>query len=260
MYPSEPAILAALSSYRAHISSHNHRAFEVIIPDITAADPDDPDLFESDEEMEEARLDFTSQLVGDHHGTHPPITRPSDVLTHWEALAPQLGLDGVTVNYDTAWRDGMRDVYKRGVIRGLNERCSGTVTMWEFPSDLAVVLQHVDSLVGPGWYKYREQHESVVFFEGLVCDGGPGGNFLEDLVSRRVRTASEIINRTVGLGEDRPRDVDDERGWSWRYVACLGQFGTHVFENVVKLLEWYKSYGEPREADWGVSAGEVFQA
>ncbi|KAI2464118.1 hypothetical protein F4781DRAFT_425814 [Annulohypoxylon bovei var. microspora] len=259
MSPSEPAILAALSSYRTHIGSHNHHAFSAIIPDINAADPDDPDLFELDEELEEVRLEFTLQLVGDGHDTRPPITRPSDVLTHWEVLAPQLALDGVSVYHDVSWRDEMRDVYKRGVMRGLNERCSGPVTTWEFPGDLAVILQHVDSLEGPGWYKYREEHESVIFFEGWVRDGGPG-DLTEEIALGRVKTAGEIIDRTVGLGEDRPKDAGEERGWSWRYVACLGQFGTYVFEDVVELLEWYKSYGEPREEDWGVSTEEVFQA
>ncbi|KAK6953666.1 hypothetical protein Daesc_005971 [Daldinia eschscholtzii] len=282
MHPSEPGILAALSLYRTHIGTHNHRAFSAIIPDIEAADPDDPDLFESDEELEEARLEFTLRLVGYGHDTRPPITHPSDVLTHWEALAPQLALDGVSVYHDASWRNEMRDVYTRGVIRGLNERCSDSVTAWEFPSDLAVVLQHVDSLEGPGWYKYREDHESVIFFEGWVRDGG-ADDLTEDIAVGRVRTAREIIDRTVGLGEEyeivggwacgekgneatcyavysRPRGTAGEQGWSWRYVACLGQFGTHVFENVVELLEWYKSYGEPREEDWGVSAEGVFQA
>ncbi|OTB10948.1 hypothetical protein K445DRAFT_27146 [Daldinia sp. EC12] len=260
MHPSEPIILAALSLYRTYIGTHNHRAFSAIILDIDAADPDDPDLFESDEELEEARLEFTLRLIGDGHDTRPPITHPSDVLTHWEALAPQLALDGASVYHDASWRNEMRDIYTRGVIRGLNERCSNTVTAWEFPSDLAVVLQHVDSLEGPGWYKYRKDYESVIFFEGWVRDGG-AGDLMEETALGRARTAGEIIDRTVGLGEDRPRGTArEQQGWSWRYVACLGQFGTHVFENVVELLEWYKSYGEPREEDWGVSAEEVFQA
>ncbi|KAI5924549.1 hypothetical protein F4810DRAFT_129685 [Camillea tinctor] len=278
----EPAILAALLSYRAHIGNRNHLAFSAIIPQIQAAGPGDPDLFESDEELEAARLEFTLQLVGEGRDTRPSITRPSDVLTHWEDLAPQLTLDGASVYYDASWRDWMRDVYIRGVLRGLNERCSGHVTTWEFPSDLTVVLQYVDSLEGPGWHKYREEHESVVFLEGWVNDRGLG-DLTEEIAAGRVRTASEIINQTVGLGEEyeiaggwacgekgneatcyavysRPQHEGEKRGWSWRYVTCLGQFGTHVFQHVIELLEWYKSYGEPREEDWGVTADEVFQA
>lgn len=57
----------------------------------------------------------------------------------------------------------------------------------------------------------------------------------------------------------RPRGAGEDRDWSWYYVACLGQFGTQVFDNVVDLLEWYKSYGEPHEDEWSVSAEEIFQ-
>ncbi|KAI1404278.1 hypothetical protein F4819DRAFT_483672 [Hypoxylon fuscum] len=107
------------------------------------------------------------QLVSNGHDTRPPITRPSDVLTHWEDLAPQLAFDGAS----------------------------------EFPADLAVVLQYVDSLEGPEWHKYREEHESVNFFEGWVCDGGLG-DLTEEIASEQVRTAGEIIDQTVGLGRN----------------------------------------------------------
>ncbi|KAI1138323.1 hypothetical protein F5Y05DRAFT_35631 [Hypoxylon sp. FL0543] len=282
MAPPLTAVLAALLSYRTHISSLNHRAFSAVVPEVEAAVPEDPDLFESDEELEEARFEYILGLVGGVVDTRPPITRPSDVLTHWDVLAPQLALDGASVYHDASWRDQMRDAYMRGVLRGLNERCPDLATTWEFPADLADVLQHVDSLQGPGWYKYRDEHESVIFFEGWVHDGGPG-DLVENVAAGRVRTAGEIIGKTVGIGEDyeiaggwacgekgneascyvvygRRRDAGEDRGWSWRYVACLGQFGTLVFENVAELLEWYKSYGEPQEDDWSVSAEEVFQA
>ncbi|KAI1465657.1 uncharacterized protein F4812DRAFT_105414 [Daldinia caldariorum] len=279
--PTEPIILTALSSYRTHIGTQNYRASSAIIPDIKAADPEDPELFDSEEEVEELRLEFTLNIVGASHDTRPPITHPSDLLTHWDALAPQLALDGAAVDPDASWRDKMRDVYKQGVLRGLNERCTGTVTTWEFPSDLAVVLQHVDSLEGPGWYKYRDNHKTLIFFEGWVRNRGMG-DLTEEIVLEQVRTAGEIIERTVGLEDEyeiaggwvcsekgneatcyvvysRPQDADREQRWSWRYVASLGQFGTHVFENIVELLEWYQSYEEIPEVDWSVSAEEVFQ-
>ncbi|KAK8091918.1 hypothetical protein PG997_002279 [Apiospora hydei] len=138
MSPAEPEILAALASYREHIGSRSHHALSAMIPEIQAADPDDPELFESDEEWEEARLDFVLRL------------------------ASQLALDGASVSHDAVWRDRMRGVYVRGVLQGLNERCSsGLITAWEFPADLAIVLERVDSLEGPGWPMYREEHESV---------------------------------------------------------------------------------------------------
>lgn len=277
----ESAILDALSSYRKRIGSHNHRAFSAIIPEIEATVPEDPNLFDSDEKLEQARLQFTLRLIGDGENTHPQVTRPSDVLSHWEDLAPQVALAGASVDHDAGWRDEMRDVYTRGVMRGLNERCPGLVPTWEFPADLDAVLKHVDSLEGPGWHKYREDHESVVFFEGWAR-GGRTGDLTEDFAARLVRTADEIIDETVGVGEEyeiaggwacsekgneatcyavysRPKDAGGDRDWSWRYVASLGQFGTQIFQDVVELLEWYKSYGEPKEEYWGVTAEEVFQ-
>lgn len=288
MPPTEPAILAALSAYRTHIGCLNRRAFSAMIPEIEAIDPEEPDLFESTEELDEARLKFVLRLI-DHHPPaelHPAITRPSDLLTHWDTLTPQLVLDGAAVHPDTSWRDEMRDMYKEGVLRGLNEQCPlpapgaagdrPPLDAWEFPADLAVVMQHVDSLEGPGWPQFREHNETVIFFERWLP-------WREDL-AERVRTPDEIADETGDLGDDyviaggwacgmigneatcyvvycRPRDVRGEeqtRGWSWRYVADLGQYGTHVYEDVVELLEWYKSYSEPREQEWSVHSGEVF--
>lgn len=123
----ESAILDALSSYRKRIGSHNHRAFSAIIPEIEATVPEDPDLFDSDEKLEQTRLQFSLRLIGNGENTHPQVTRPSDVLSHWEDLAPQVVLAGASVDHDAGWRDEMRDVYPRGVMRGLNERCPGIV-------------------------------------------------------------------------------------------------------------------------------------
>ncbi|KAF7535867.1 hypothetical protein G7054_g5002 [Neopestalotiopsis clavispora] len=278
-------VLAALSAYRAHIGSRNHRAFSALVPDIQAAEPDDPDLFDSSEELEEARLEFAKRLVGGDGNTEPQITDPSDILTHWDVLAPQLALDGGSVHHNTAWRQEMRDRYMRGVVRGLRERCSDAVTTWEFPADLAIILQHLDSLEGPGWWMHRDQGERVIFLEGWgTHDTGPD-DLAEQRAAARVRTAAEILNQTVfetvfedgheiaggwACGEKgneavcfamycRPRGTAEEHDWSWFYVTSLGQSGTLVFPSVVELLDWYKSYGEPTEEDWSVSAEEVFQ-
>lgn len=299
----EPAdILAALASYRDHISRRNHATFSAMVPEIEAADPHDPDLFEYDGELEESRLTYLLDVVGgDNHDHHPPITSPSDILTHWAALAPQLALDGASVCRDAAWRDEMRGRYVRGVLRGLDERCRSSSelvsTTWEFPADLAVLLRHVDSLEGPGWYKYREECETVVFLEGWVrtAVGRPSDDQTEERFAALVKTPEEIDEGTGGeLAEEyeiaggwacgekgneatcyvvysRPRenrDVDagvneneneeERRRWSWRYVASLGQYGMEVFEDVVQLLDWYKSYDEPREEDWDVTVEDVF--
>ncbi|KAK8076621.1 hypothetical protein PG994_003893 [Apiospora phragmitis] len=262
MYPPEPDILAALASYREHIGSLSHRALSAMISQIRVAIPDDPDMFESEEEAEEDRLAFLLRVVGGGEDTRPPITCLSDLLTHWEALAPQLALDGAAVCCDTAWRDEMRSVYVRGVLQGLNERCgSELVATWGFPADLAVLLQHVDSLEGLGWHRHRDENERAIFLEVWVRNDGQSGPTgpTEETAAALVRTPGEIAEWTVGFEEDRPRDDGEDRSWSWRYVAALGQFGTKVFEDLVELLErWYKTHGEPREEDWDVSAEEVF--
>ncbi|KAH9904529.1 hypothetical protein F4778DRAFT_732802 [Xylariomycetidae sp. FL2044] len=285
MAPSQPTILAALSAYRTHIGLLNHRAMSIMMPEIEAAIPEDAELFESEDELNECRLEFALRLIGADHATRPAITRPSDVLEHWEDLAPQVALDGAFVSRDADWRNAMRDTYMQGVVRGLNARCSDLVTRWEFPGDLAVVLDNVDSLHGPGWYKYRDEHETVVFFEGWAPDRVAAYRLTVDHVAGKVRTADEIVGDTVGVGEryeiaggwvcgdigneakcyvvysrDRERAGEGEKeDWSWRYVACLGQFGTLVFGDVVELLEWYRSHQEPQMEDWSIDADEVFQ-
>lgn len=302
MSVSETVIFDALSSYRAHIGNVNHRAFSAMVPRIEAAEPDDPDLFESIEEVEEARLDFTLSLVGappppagpgyNPHGpgTRPPLRRPLDVLTYWGEVAPQLALDGGAVHFDHAWRDAMREIYKRGIMRGLNERCGAipgdTTAAWQFPADLDVIMRHVDSLEGPGWRKYRQERGMAVFFDGWIRDGGgPGEMLTEERVGERVRTAQEIANDVQRLDEEfeiaggwacglkgsesacyavyvRPKveGENEKRDWSWCYVANLGQFGTRLFRDAVEMLEWYTSYSEPSEEDWeaAVSAEELF--
>lgn len=277
MPPSEAEVLNALSLYRKHIRDANHRAFSALIPMVEEATPDDPDWFESEEELEEARLAFIHDILGTHpQGVQPPITRPSDVLTHWDELVPQLSLDGTLVSRDASWREEMRGIYMRGVLKGLNEKCSGLVSDWEFPPDFAVILKHADSLEGPGWYRFREWSEAVIFFQF------EGGSVTEDMVAEQVRAPDEITDQLGFLKEDyeiagawrcgdagdeatshimysRPRAAGEEGGWSWRYVACLGQYGINVYENVVKLLEWYKSYREPRdESDWNITDLDVF--
>ncbi|KAH8163054.1 hypothetical protein CIB48_g5199 [Xylaria polymorpha] len=182
--PEPGAIVSALMAYRTYVGNRTHQAFSAIIPEIVAAIPDDPDLFESAEELEEARLDFTLQLVGD---SHPLIVSPSDILMHWDDLAPQLGLDGTMVHHDPERRERMRAAYTRGVVRGLTERCPGVEWEWEFPADLAIVLQHVDALVGPGWYQYRERRGIAIFLEGWIGVDGEEEEVIENRIAARVK-------------------------------------------------------------------------
>ncbi|KAI0906868.1 hypothetical protein F4824DRAFT_363635 [Ustulina deusta] len=272
---SESAVLSALAAYREHIASVNHRAMSVLIPQIETVTADDPDLFDSPEEETDARLQYTLRLIGaPQANTQPPIERSPDVLRHWAIVAPQVGLDGATAHLDLAWRAEMRDAYTAAVLRGL-ERIECPTGTWTLPADFRVVMRHVDSLEGPGWRLLRDMSERLIFWKGW---GVPG--FVDaDQEEKSVRSGRDIINKTVGIDDEydvaggwacgsgneatcylmysRLKGGED---WSWRYVASLGQFGTEVFNDVVALLHWYKTYGEPSEGDFDVTADEVFQA
>lgn len=169
---------------------------------------------------------------------------------HWEALAPQLALDGASVCRDGAWRDEMRGRYVRQVLQGLHERCGSERVggIWEFPADLAVVLRHVDSQEGPGWHKYRYEQESLVFLEGWVRDAGQRDPPAEQTAATLVRTPGEIIESKAPFGYEyeiaggwacsetggeatcyvvysRPRDAaggeEEERRWDSTARKCL---------------------------------------
>lgn len=270
------AVLAALATYRAHISQANRHAMEVMIPQIEAADVGDPDLFESLEEMEEMRLDFMRMLLGSN--TEPSIQRPSDVLTHWDAIIRQVALDGATVGIDSAQRDEKRQVYRSAVLEGVSHLDAACPTgQWALPLDFEVLMKEVDSLEGPGWYRYRETG-NLIFWEGWAARSG-----IHDTPERirgRVKDGQSICSKTQGVQEN--YDVvggwelgsgnestcyaiycRSKRGkgqsWSWRYVASLGQFGERIFDDLASVLDWYKSYMEPGERDFEIMAAEVFE-
>ncbi|KAF3061328.1 hypothetical protein GL218_04302 [Daldinia childiae] len=119
--PSESDILSALTAYREHISTVNYRAMKAIIPQIEAADMEDLDLWSYPEEEEESRLEFVYGLFGlaGASDTNPPIKRASDILEHWDVLAPQLALDGAALHFDPAWRATQRKAYLAAVMEGL---------------------------------------------------------------------------------------------------------------------------------------------
>ncbi|RYC62019.1 hypothetical protein CHU98_g4203 [Xylaria longipes] len=253
---SESVVLSALAAYREHITGVNRRALSTLIPQIETLTLDEPDLFESPEEETEVRLQYALRLVGaPRANTQPPIKRPSDILHHWAVIAPQIALDAPAV------------------LSGL-ERIECPTNTWTLPADFGIVMRHVDSLEGPGWRMLREMSERLIFWEGW----GMAGFVDVDRVEQSVRSGDDIINTTVGINDEyevaggwacgrgneatcyvmysRCKGGED---WSWRYVADLGQYGTEVFDHIVALLDWYKTYDEPSENDFKVTAGEVFQ-
>ncbi|KAF3061329.1 hypothetical protein GL218_04302 [Daldinia childiae] len=278
--PSESDILSALTAYREHISTVNYRAMKAIIPQIEAADMEDLDLWSYPEEEEESRLEFVYGLFGlaGASDTNPPIKRASDILEHWDVLAPQLALDGAALHFDPAWRATQRKAYLAAVMEGLG-RIECPTGKWELPQDWLFLIEHVDSLEGPGWYRLRDHCEMLIFWQGW---GAFGSYIRAEGWMRRCVTGEKILELTAYEFEDKYEIAGglesgqgnasvcyimysrlkegENRDWSWRYVTTRGQFGVDVFENVVELLDWYKNRSQPRESDCYITAEEVFQA
>ena len=274
---SETDILSALATYREHIGRVNHRAMSTLIPQIEAASMDDPDLFECPEEEEEMCVEYVLGLVGaSKHSTRPPIERTSDLLKNWDVLAPQLALDGASVNADSEWRAANRKAYTSAILQGLGRFGCPTGT-WALPRDFEILMRHVDSLEGPGWYMFRDIGEKLVFWEGW---GQSEYGVRDESVKARCKSGQCIIEHTVEVDEDydvaggwacgekgnestcyaiysRPKGGKSEV-WSWRYVAFMGQFGTRIFEDIIAVLDWYHQRGQPTEEEFTVTAEEVF--
>ncbi|KAH7117451.1 hypothetical protein EDB81DRAFT_892313 [Dactylonectria macrodidyma] len=271
----EADILAALGRYRAYIAEVNHRAMSTILPTVETARIDNPGLFESPEEEEEARLDFFDRLIDPPSDVQPPIERPSDVLVHWDSVVSQLSLDGTSVNADPEWRATMRDMYRSAILDGLG-RLECPTGQWMLPLDFEILMRHVDSLEGHGWAKLRDETERLIFWAGW---GGPGsGSETHELIQKRVMAGQTIVGKTHGFynydiaggwlsGEGRESRVyvaytrpkgDESQGWSWRYLVTLGQFGSESFDDIMAVLDWYKHHSELDEVEFEVTAEEIF--
>ncbi|KAF4448960.1 fad binding domain-containing [Fusarium albosuccineum] len=276
-HPAESLVLDALSEYRARIGEANRRAMSILIPQIEAADMGDPELFESPEEEEEMRIAFVHHFLG-VGSTDPPIKRASDVLDNWDSLVSQLSLDGVTVDPDPEWRATQHEKYRSAILECLSHLECPT-GQWALPSDFEVLMQHVDSLDGPGWYRLRDHGERIVFWPGWGLHGdshSPG-----ERIQKKVRTGQAITDWVRELEEYdvaggwecsahgnesycyafycRPKG-DENQGWSWRYAASMGQFGNELFDDLVAVLKWNTRNVEVTGHDLEITAEEVFQS
>ena len=279
--PTKSEILDALADYRKHILEHNRRVFaQLVLEAETAEAPADFD----NETIAEARREFMyNQLcVSRPHrlAADDPrrINVPRDVLDRWDDLAavPELALDGTTAEGGEggAQRAAVsREQYRAGIEAGLRgmggEEVAGQLQL-QFPADFAVLMEHVNSLEGPGWPLYRENGQQVRFWDGLGEMG--------DAVAERVWTDLEGLKAKAGekswdvlagwecgIGPDATcfvvyyRDLEDQQkaDWRWRYVVQLGPF-SEVLDNVVELLDWYKTFNEPVLEDIDLVYGRVF--
>ncbi|KAI1460212.1 hypothetical protein F4805DRAFT_418616 [Annulohypoxylon moriforme] len=273
--PTEATILAALDTYRKRVGQLNHRNMSILIPQIESVKADDPDLFESPEEEEEARLEYLLRILDtSQEDTQPPISRPSDLLKNWDVLAPQLSLDGVCITLDPEQRGAKREAYKSGILRGLAQFECPTGT-WTFPPDFEILMQHVDSLEGHGWPQRREWDGYYIFWEGW----GPRSHH-GDFKNIGEKCMSEEAIHKLGFDEydvaagfecgiglakftvvmySRLKGDTREDGWMWRYGAWMGQFGFEVYDDIVSFLEWYQRYNEREGEGLTLTAQDVFE-
>ncbi|KAI5925836.1 hypothetical protein F4810DRAFT_708348 [Camillea tinctor] len=273
--PTESEIIDALDDYRNHILEHNTKVFMLLVHVAeTAEAPEDFD----DEEIAEMRREFMwDQLCVSRPESLPTddprlITVPSDVLRWWDDIVaiPELALDGTVVIEAECQRAAWREEYRAGIEAGLRAMGGQAAKLW-FPDDFAVIMEHVDSLEGPGWPLYREHYQQVCFWNGL--------GETADAVAERVWTDPEALKRKVGRrswdvlagwecgrGADATcfivyfRDQEDQRigYWWWRYVVHLGP-DVYIFDSVVQLLGWYKTFREPALEFVDFIAGRVFE-
>lgn len=274
--PTEAEILGALADYRKHVLEHNKKVFMQLVHEAETAEIPE-DLDDDEETVAEMRREFMyHQLCVSRPDSLAPddpqrINVPRDVLDRWDALAaiPELALDDTTVERDEAQRAVSREQYRAGIEAGLREM-GGEAAALRFPTDFAILMEHVDSLDGPGWPLYRENGQQMRFWDGL--------GETEDAVAERVWTDLDGLKAKAGekswdvlaawecgMGPEATcfvvyyRDQEDQqkRDWRWRYVVQLGPT-VKVFDNVVELLGWYKTFWEPVLEDIDLISGRVF--
>lgn len=272
--PTESEVLDALADYQKHILEHNKKVFAQLVHEAETAEA--PAHFTS-ETIAEIRREFMyNQLCvsrPDNLDTNDPrrINVPRDVLERWDDLVatPELALDGATVKRGEAQRAVSREQYRAGIEAGLR-KMEGEAAELQLPADFAILMDHVDSLDGPGWPLYRENGQQIRFWDGL--------GEMEDAVAERVWTDLDALKGKAGekswdvlagwecgAGPDATcfviyfRDQgDQQRGdWRWRYVVQLGP-SIKVFDNVVELLGWYKTFNEPVLKNIDLVSGRVF--
>ncbi|CAJ2513962.1 Uu.00g020810.m01.CDS01 [Anthostomella pinea] len=269
--PTEPEIVAAITSFRQHIVEHNKQIFAKIIHEAGTAEA--PASW-PEEVVARARRNFMLHQLcvsrPDALAADDPrrIREPRDVLNRWDDLVaiPELALDGTVVEHDEAQRAILREQYRAGIVAGLKQQDDDTPP---FPADFAVLMHHVDRLEGPGWPLWRENGQQVRFWDGL----GEG----EEAAVQRVWTDLDKLKTKAGeeswevragwecgAGPDaycfiiyfRDPDSDDKRrrSWAWRYVMRF-DVSVWAFENVVELLAWYTTWWEPTLEDADFAGG-----
>ncbi|KAF4423049.1 putative FAD binding domain-containing protein [Fusarium austroafricanum] len=195
--------------------------------------------------------------------------RNFQIISKIEAIEPGdqhilAGLDGGSANPDTEWRNTQREEYKAGIMEGLSTLECPT-GQWEFPPDLDIVMNHIDSLEGGG-IRWLRQMDSFIFWLGWGDLQGPR---TQSYHAGQIKTGTEIAKWyeiedefdiaggfKMGSGTkcwshafySRPKN-DESQGWFWRYGGGAYASCGEVFENMVEVLDWYKNFGGLGERD-----------
>ncbi|CAG9975604.1 unnamed protein product [Clonostachys byssicola] len=267
----ESEILQALTEYKDCVTKHNlsavkrlveYAATEEYLPEYLEEYPEDEraeHMEETDEEIAQLRLDWILQKLG--QGGSELITRPEDVLTHWDVYSQRSGLNGAAFDdRDLEKRSELMNDYIGGLRDGL-QALGGEAPALDLPQDSLVLLAHVDTLEGHKWYEEKDQGRQTVFFNG----------FLDyDQAKKAVLSDDGLKEDNAYLGGRYPDYEHVVAGWkcgsapeggcyiiygrqkledeaSWFYHVNKGQFGTEMFKSVVDLLKWYQQYNIPDE-------------
>lgn len=242
------AIIAALASFRATVSARNRRALELCIAAKWTEDDLDtvvPDRFEDF---------FTSlRIMGP-----PPdyIQRPRDLLTYFDVIAPLYGFDGTSTEEDVD-----RHRYLTTIDDALRGRApDGFKGELRVPDDLRTLIRLVYKILGPGLPEYQDTQQ-ISFLdtldnsedeirESMLKYPIPNDTGEVELV---LDSASWEVAAGWATGSDGGdghayvlfcRNLDEEKGWSWRYrVASAEGFGD-LYDDLVSFLAFYAHHDE----------------
>lgn len=248
-------IINALATYRATVSARNRRALELCVdaeetksgPYAHEVDPDCLSDFLCSEPL------GCSDLV-----PRPEyLQRPRDLLTHFDEIAPRLGLDGTESLGPDVDRNALRHRYFTTIDDALRGRGpDGFEGELRVPDDLRILIGLVDHVVGPGLPFYR-MVDQISFLDTL---GASEEKLRESLLKYDEAGKIEHVldNRSwevaagwqTGQGNDGSahvlfcRNIDEEKDWGWRYRVAYWEYGGDLYDDLVSFLAFYAHFYE----------------
>lgn len=270
----EANIIEALKEYKAIVLSRNAEVAKMMI-EYASTEEYSPEYFKGltpdqrkqkledlGERINKTRIQWLREKLG--YSGKEMISKPEDILIHWDRFAPLNGLDGAAMFFkDSAERAQSVDAYVRGLRDGLRA-LGGEAAKLDLPDDFLILLKHVDNLEGHMWQEAKQQDQQVMFFNGIDSYDG---------ALAQVQSPEDFKGDPIyAWGEEDPYPVyvDVTGGWvcgtapeggcavihgkqesdeepRWYYYINEGQHGIEVFENLVDLLKWYQEFNVPSD-------------